>query len=251
MKRKQFIGILGNASLSLLAGKISLTQGKSKKANQEFVFIEAEQFKNHGGWELDQQSMEQMGSPYLLAHGLGIPVQDATTKIKFPSAGAYRVWVRTRDWVAPWNAPGAPGKFQLLVNGKAIPEIFGTKSATWHWHNGGVVQVGKEASLALHDLTGFEGRCEAILFCKDKLFKPTDDIEALTKFRRQLLGLSDKPANGGEFDLIVSGGGLAGSCAAISAARSGIKVALVQDRPVLGGNDISEVRVWPEGRTNK
>lgn len=251
MKRKQFIGILGNASLSLLAGKISLTQGKSKKANQEFVFIEAEQFSNHGGWELDQQSMEQMGSPYLLAHGLGIPVQDATTKIKFPTAGAYRVWVRTRDWVAPWNAPGAPGKFQLLVDGKAIPEIFGTKSATWHWHDGGVVQVGKEASVALHDLTGFEGRCEAILFCKDKLFKPTDDIEALTKFRRQLLGLPDKPANGGEFDLIVSGGGLAGTCAAISAARSGIKVALVQDRPVLGGNGSSEVRVWPEGHTNK
>lgn len=251
MKRKQFIGILGNASLSLLAGKISLTQGKSKKANQEFVFIEAEQFSNHGGWELDQQSMEQMGSPYLLAHGLGIPVQDATTKIKFPTAGAYRVWVRTRDWVAPWNAPGAPGKFQLLVDGKAIPEIFGTKSATWHWHDGGVVQVGKEASVALHDLTGFEGRCEAILFCKDNLFKPTDDIEALTKFRRQLLGLPDKPANGGEFDLIVSGGGLAGTCAAISAARSGIKVALVQDRPVLGGNGSSEVRVWPEGHTNK
>ena len=251
MKRKEFIGILGNASLSLLAGKISLTQGKSKKANQEFVFIEAEQFENHGGWELDQQSMEQMGSPYLLAHGLGIPVQDATTKIKFPTAGTYRVWVRTRDWVAPWNAPGAPGKFQLLVNGKAIPEIFGTKSATWHWHDGGVVHVGKEARLALHDLTGFEGRCEAILFCKDKVFKPTDDIEALTKFRRQLLGLSDKPANGGEFDLIVSGGGLAGTCAAISAARSGIKVALVQDRPVLGGNGSSEVRVWPEGHTNK
>ena len=251
MKRKEFIGILGNASLSLLAGKISLTQGKSKKANQEFVFIEAEQFENHGGWELDQQSMEQMGSPYLLAHGLGIPVQDATTKIKFPTAGTYRVWVRTRDWVAPWNAPGAPGKFQLLVNGKAIPEIFGTKSATWHWHDGGVVHVGKEARLALHDLTGFEGRCEAILFCKDKVFKPTDDIEALTKFRRQLLGLSDKPANGGEFDLIVAGGGLAGTCAAISAARSGIKVALVQDRPVLGGNGSSEVRVWPEGHTNK
>lgn len=251
MKRKEFIGILGNASLSLLAGKISLTQGKSKKANQEFVFIEAEQFENHGGWELDQQSMEQMGSPYLLAHGLGIPVQDATTKIKFPTAGTYRVWVRTRDWVAPWNAPGAPGKFQLLVNGKAIQEIFGTKSATWHWHDGGVVHVGKEARLALHDLTGFEGRCEAILFCKDKVFKPTDDIEALTKFRRQLLGLSDKPANGGEFDLIVSGGGLAGTCAAISAARSGIKVALVQDRPVLGGNGSSEVRVWPEGHTNK
>jgi len=252
MKRKQFIGILGNTSLVLLAGKLpALGQGKQKKTAQEFVFVEAEQFANHGGWELDQQSMEQMGSPYLLAHGLGIPVQDATTEIQFPKAGSYRVWVRTKDWVAPWNAPGAPGKFQLLLNGKAIPEIFGTKSATWHWHDGGIVNVGKSATLALHDLTGFEGRCEAILFCKDTNFKPTNDIAALTQFRRRLLGLPQKPENGGKFDLIVAGGGLAGTCAAISAARNGIKVALVQDRPVLGGNGSSEVRVWPEGHTNK
>jgi hypothetical protein len=252
MKRKEFIGILGNTSLALLAGKLPLFgQGNQKKTSQEFVFVEAEQFANHGGWELDQQSMEQMGSPYLLAHGLGIPVQDATTDIEFPSEGTYRVWVRTRDWVAPWNAPGAPGKFQLLLNGKAIPEIFGTKSATWHWHDGGIVKVGKKANLALHDLTGFEGRCEAILFCKDINFKPSNDVEALTKFRRKLLGLPKKPENGGEFDLIVSGGGLAGTCAAISAARNGIKVALIQDRPVLGGNGSSEVRVWPEGHTNR
>ena len=252
MKRKQFIGILGNASLAILASKLPLlSQDNIKITTQEFVFVEAEQFANHGGWELDQQSMEQMGSPYLLAHGLGIPVQDAKTKIEFPIAGSYRVWVRTKDWVAPWNAPGAPGKFQLLLNGKAIPEILGTKSATWHWHDGGIVEVEKKATLALHDLTGFEGRCEAILFCKDTNFKPSNDLETLTKFRRQLLGLPKKPENGGEFDLIVSGGGLAGICAAISAARNGIKVALVQDRPVLGGNGSSEVRVWPEGRTNK
>jgi hypothetical protein len=195
--------------------------------------------------------MEQMGSPYLLAHGLGIPVADATTQVTFPSAGSYRVWVRTRDWVAPWNAPGAPGKFQLKVDGKPLAEVFGTKSATWHWHDGGMVKVGKKASLALHDLTGFEGRCEAILFCKDKNFEPTNDIEQLTKFRRKLLGLPDQPDEGGSFDLIVAGGGLAGTCAAIAAARNGVKVALVQDRPVLGGNGSSEVRVWPEGHTNK
>jgi hypothetical protein len=162
MKRSQFIGLMGNASLALLASNMPLiARGKSKFASQEFVFIEAEQFKNHGGWELDQQSMGQTGSPYLLAHGLGIPVQDATTEIQFPMAGSYRVWVRTKDWVAPWNAPGAPGKFQLILNGKAIKETFGTKSATWHWHDGGIVKVGSKASLALHDLTGFEGRCEA------------------------------------------------------------------------------------------
>jgi hypothetical protein len=252
MKRREFIGFVGNTSLCLLASQLpSLAQYKAKLAAQEFVFVEAEQFANHGGWELDQQSMEQMGSPYLLAHGLGIPVQDATTEIKFPTAGTYRVWVRTRDWVAPWNAPGAPGKFQLKINGKALKETFGTKSATWHWHDGGMVKVGTQAKLALHDLTGFEGRCEAILFCKDPAFKPSNDVAALTKFRRQLLGLPENPADGGQFDLIVSGGGLAGTCAALAAARNGVKVALVQDRPVLGGNGSSEVRVWPEGHTNK
>jgi len=88
--------------------------------------------------------MEQMGSPYLLAHGLGIPVEDATTKVNFPSAGKYRVWVRTKDWVAPWNAPGAPGKFQLMINGVPLKETFGTKSASWHWHDGGIVKVEKK-----------------------------------------------------------------------------------------------------------
>ncbi|HSU49122.1 MAG TPA: FAD-dependent oxidoreductase [Segetibacter sp.] len=252
MKRRQFVGVIGNTTLCLLAGRLPLFANDAKKiATNEFAFIEAEQFADLGGWELDQQSMDQMGSPYLLAHGLGIPVKDATTTIQFPSSGNYRVWVRTRDWVAPWKAPGAPGKFQVTVDGVALKETFGTKSATWHWHDGGIVKVGKKAALTLHDLTGFEGRCEAILFCKNIDFEPTNDIAALTKFRRKMLGLPEKPEEGGKFDLIVSGGGLAGTCAAISAARNGVKVALVQDRPVLGGNGSSEVRVWPEGHTNK
>jgi len=51
-------------------------------------------------------------------------------------------------------------------------------------------------------------------------------------------------------DLAVIGGGLAGTCAAITAARAGIKVVLVQDRPVLGGNASSEVRLWILGATS-
>lgn len=51
-------------------------------------------------------------------------------------------------------------------------------------------------------------------------------------------------------DLVVVGGGLAGACAAITAARKGIKVVLVQDRPVLGGNASSEVRLWALGATS-
>lgn len=51
-------------------------------------------------------------------------------------------------------------------------------------------------------------------------------------------------------DLVVAGGGLAGVCAAITAARQGLQVVLVQDRPVLGGNASSEVRMWTVGATS-
>lgn len=50
-------------------------------------------------------------------------------------------------------------------------------------------------------------------------------------------------------DLVVVGGGVAGTCCALTAARAGIKVILIQDRPVLGGNASSEVRLWLLGAT--
>lgn len=50
-------------------------------------------------------------------------------------------------------------------------------------------------------------------------------------------------------DFAIIGGGLAGVCAAITAARQGLRVVLVQDRPVLGGNASSEVRLWVLGAT--
>ena len=50
----------------------------------------------------------------------------------------------------------------------------------------------------------------------------------------------------GHYDLIVAGGGLSGVCAAISAARNGVKTALVHERPMLGGNSSSESRLVPE-----
>lgn len=51
-------------------------------------------------------------------------------------------------------------------------------------------------------------------------------------------------------DLVVVGGGMAGVCCAITAARAGIHVVLIQDRPVLGGNASSEIRLWILGATS-
>lgn len=231
------------AALALLALPAGL-------AAQE-VLVEAEAFADPGGWVLDQQSMDRMGSSYLLAHGLGVPVKDASTPVEFPKAGTYRVWVRTRDWALPRRGGEAPGRFRVLLDGTPLPTVFGAEGAEWHWQSGGSADVPRtRVTVSLRDLTGFEGRCDAVLFSADPAFVPPSAADALAAFRRRALGLPEEPEDGGAFDLVVAGGGMAGTCAAISAARHGITAALVQDRPVLGGNNSSEVRVWLNGGTN-
>ena len=241
-----FLTILLSAPLTAMSANESQSSGRSH------ILIEAESFAKRGGWVVDPQFMDQMGSPYLLAHGLGRPVTDATTEIEVPIAGNYHVWVRTKDWVAQWQAPGAPGKFQVIVNGKVLEPIFGISGAQWHWQAGGAVELpAGHVAVALHDLTGFEGRCDAILFSRDEQLVPPNADPEMAMFRRKCLGLPEQPEAGGEFDFVVTGGGIAGTCAALSAARLGLKVALIQDRPVLGGNNSSEVRVWLQGARNK
>ena len=218
----------------------------SKAADR--LLVEAEAFQSHGGWSLDTQFIDLMGSPYLLAHGLGAPVKDATTTVAFPKNGKYRVWVRTKDWVAHWQATGAPGRFQVLVAGRPLTETFGAKGAQWGWQDGGTVEiVGNSVALALHDLTGFDGRCDALYFTSDLQETPPNDSAPLSAWRKTTLGLPAQPEDMGEFDLVVVGGGYGGLGSAISAARMGLKVALIQNRPVLGGNGSSEVRVWAMG----
>jgi hypothetical protein len=80
------------------------------------LWIEAERFDNPGGWVNDSQFIDQMGSPYLLAAGMGKPVADAVTTIKAPAPGRYRLWARTRDWSPAHH----PGTFNVIIDGKAV-----------------------------------------------------------------------------------------------------------------------------------
>lgn len=235
--------------LSILAGLSGLLFSGPVQAGE--LLVEAESFKSPGGWKLDTQFIDEMGSPYLLAHGLGRPVEDATTAVTFPETGTYRVFVRTKDWVARWNAKGAPGRFQLLVDGQALPEEFGTSGAKWNWQDGGTVEItSTTVKLSLRDLTGFDGRCDAIYFTTEG-DAPSDDFSVLSEWRREQLNIPATPEVNGNYDLVVVGGGYAGMGAALSAARMGCKVALIQNRPVLGGNGSSEVRVWAKGNIRR
>ncbi|WP_020526120.1 FAD-dependent oxidoreductase [Flexithrix dorotheae] len=217
---------------------------------QDHIFIETESFEEKGGWVIDQQSFDVIGSSYLLAHGLGKPVKNASTKVSLPKVGKYYFWVRTKDW-APY--PKGPGKFKVIIDDKPMDIIFGESgNDQWLWYSGGEFETDKEEiSLTLNDLTGFEGRCDAILITKSKKFTPPQGNDELLKFRREMLGLTDAPKEAGKYDLVVIGGGMAGTCAAISASRLGLKVALIQNRPVLGGNNSSEVRVHLMGRIDQ
>lgn len=235
-------------SLRLAASALLCSSFSSASAGEP-LFVEAESLSTHGGWMLDTSFIPIMGSPYLLAHGLGKPVSDAQGKIQVLEAGNYRVWVRTKDWVAPWKASGTPGRFQLVVNGKALETEFGTEGAEWHWQAGGSLELKPgEVTLALHDLTGFDGRCDAILLSNDPQFTPPDGA-ALADARKKWLNPEGASAEAGTYDLVVIGGGYAGLGAAVSAARQSLRVALIQDRFVLGGNGSSEIGVWAQGGT--
>ncbi|MGM9735724.1 MAG: FAD-dependent oxidoreductase [Candidatus Cryptobacteroides sp.] len=213
------------------------------RAMDGVVFVEAENFSAKGGWSVDQQFMDMMGSPYLLAHGMGVPVEDAVTRIQIPSDGVWTVWVRTYNWTSPWSAEAGPGAFKVRIAGKTLKTRLGTTGDGWMWQSAGSVKLkAGETELALCDLTGFDGRCDAICLTKDKDAVLPAGGDELASFRREFLGLGEPKVQAG-YDFVVVGGGIAGMCAAVSSARLGCKVALVNDRPVLGGNNSAEVRV--------
>lgn len=212
------------------------------------VLVEAEHFDRKGGWVVDQQFTDLMGSCYLMAHGMGMPVDDAETTVTFPKKGDYFVYVRTYNWTSPWyDGPGA-GRFCLRVGDRMLLPV-GDRGSQWEWQPAGQITVdGRSVSVALHDLTGFNGRCDAIWFTDEAGEMPPCGKEALQAFRKRLLPQTARVNRGGRYDLVVAGGGVAGMCAAVAAARQGLQVALINDRPVLGGNNSSEIRVHLGGR---
>ena len=210
----------------------------------EELFVEAESFAVKGGWQLDQQFMDVMGSPYLIAHGAGVPVEDACSQVRLPGKGEWHVYVRTYNWVSPWYDGEGPGKFKVAVAGEELSETVGAAGTQWMWQYAGSFNAHRrQVSVSLKDLTGFDGRCDALYFSRVKDPELPADVAGMSELRSGLIKNYNVPSDKGEYDLVVAGGGVAGMCAAVAAARQGLKVALIHNRPVLGGNKSAEVRV--------
>lgn len=243
--RRDFIKHTGAGVLALMLPRATWGQS-SGSAGPESLLLEAEQFAEKGGWLVDSQFFDELGFSYLLAHGLGEPVENARTQAEFPEEGEYYLWVRTKNWVSggEWEPPG---RFQLLIEGEPVEATFGTK-AGWGWQAAGPVRIpNRQVRIELHDLTGFDGRCDAIYFSKNRNDEPPNEREALTRWRREKHGIPETPEWQEAFDVVIVGGGLSGCAAALAANMKGMKVALVQDRPVFGGNASAEVRVHTLG----
>ena len=84
------------------------------------LFLEAESFRAPGGWVIDPSAMHEMGSAYLMAHGIGTPVADAVTEIEIAESAVYHIRARTRDWTAVWKRGTPAGRFTLRIDRKSV-----------------------------------------------------------------------------------------------------------------------------------
>ena len=127
-----------------------MSKGNNMRCAASGILIEAEDFDDYGGWVVDSQFETQMGSPYLLAHGLGRPVADATTTVTIPASGDYTVWVRAKDWVPSFH----PGQFKLSINSVQLDTVFGANDQDWSWQSAGKVSLpAGDTALALNTVS--------------------------------------------------------------------------------------------------
>ena len=205
-----------------------------------FVWIEAEDFADYGRWKLDTQFVHKMGSAYLLAAGTLKPIGCARTRVRIPSAGRWTAWVRAKDWVPAFH----PGTFRLLLGGRPGGTLGASGREGWRWERAGAWDLpAGDAELALEDLSGAFARCDAVLLTTKADYAPPDDADGCEAARAKFTGADGAVADGGSYDLVVVGAGPGGMGAALAAARHGARVALVHDRPVLGGNASREIGV--------
>jgi len=212
------------------------------------IWIDALEFENYGGFVRETQFVREMGQGYLIADGVGEPVSPARTVFYVSEDGMYRFFIRTKNWCTDY----APDGLQIVVDGIKSEHICGKMhSQGWYFEIAADFEltVG-EHRLEILDTDGWFGRFSAIVITNDYNFYPSRDVKKLLEQRASIKGINSDISKE-EFEFIVVGGGVAGLTAAITAARYGVKTALINDRPLLGGNGSDEAHVTLEGSAHK
>src|SRR5690606_23802292 len=158
--------------------------------------------------------------------------------------GKFRLWVRTLDWTPKEH----PGRFDIYVNQKKAERTFGQSGKEgWTWEDGGVFTLAKANEIRLKDLTGYYGRADVIAFSADLKWTPPSGLQEIAQLRLKHGAISQDVKDVGYYDVVVIGGGVAGTLAAVAAAREGARTVLIQNRGMLGGNASLENLVPPVG----
>lgn len=132
--------------------------------------------------------------------------------------------MRTKNWTAHWadKEKHAPGAFRLRIDGRDCDTLFGTGRSRMAIGRRAVRPTLRRASTksrctiwrdSTRVATPSSSRCTT--------WAPDDSLETVFRLRNNLLGLPAEPEERGTFDFVVAGGGVAGMCAAIAAARQG------------------------------
>lgn len=215
----------------------------------EIKWIDALEFENYGGFLPETQFVREMGQGYLLADSVGIPVAPAVTKFRVDECGNYRIFVRTKNWCVDYSPDG----IAVEVDGIKSSHVCGKMHVqNWYFEIAGDFYLEKgEHVLSVHNTDGWFGRFASVVITNDYGFMPSPECSRMKKQRLQARNEKTVVEEHKEYDLIVVGAGVAGITAAIAAARKSMRVALINDRPILGGNGSEEGSVTLEGAAHK
>ena len=210
------------------------------------IWIDALEFKCYGGYKSETQFVRSVGMGYLIACQVpGEPCESASTTFKAEKSGKYRVFVRTKNW----KLPEAPGKFKVAINENELNNLCGEMpNPNWYWDIAGDIDLKKgENTIEIVDKTGWFSRFSAVFITDDMDLTPSPEIKSFLKLRAECKGISLKTNTRKRFDMVIVGAGPGGVGAAISAARNGLKVALISGRPTVGGNASDEGTINLDG----